>query len=49
MSEAQKLEAAKEYIDKQIATMREHGSAPKTITTSEYNSMVKQVAKAIAK
>jgi hypothetical protein len=49
MSEAQKLEAAKQYIDKQIATMREHGSAPKKITTSEYDSMVKQVAKAITK
>lgn len=47
MSEAQKLEAAKQYIDKQIATMRSHGSAPATITTTEYNAMVKQVAKAI--
>jgi hypothetical protein len=47
MSEAQKLEAAKQYIDKQIATMRTHGAAPKTITSSEYDSMVKQVAKAI--
>ena len=49
MSEAQKLEAAKQYIDKQIATMREHGSAPKTITSSQYDLMVKQVAKAISR
>jgi len=47
MSEAQKLEAAKEYIDKQLATMRAHGCAPKTIKSSEYDTMVKQVAKAI--
>jgi hypothetical protein len=47
MSEAQKLEAAKQYIDKQIASMRAHGAAPKTITSSQYDSMVKQVAKAI--
>jgi len=47
MSEAQKLEAAKQYIDKQIATMRAHGSAPDKISNSEYDSMVKQVAKSI--
>ena len=47
MSEQQKLAVAKEYIDKQIATMKEHGCAPKFLSNTQYQSMVKEAAKAI--
>lgn len=47
MSNQEKLQVAKEYIDKQIATMQSHGCAPKNLSQSEYQSMIKQAAKAI--
>lgn len=49
MSKAQKLEVAKEYIDKQLATMKAHGSAPSKLSDGEYQSMIKQAAKAITR
>jgi hypothetical protein len=47
MSTQEKFEVAKQYIDKQIATMREHGCAPTSLTEREYQAMVKQTAKTI--
>ncbi len=47
MSNQEKMQVAKEYIDKQIETMREHGCAPKSLSNTEYQSMIKQAAKSI--
>lgn len=49
MSEKQKLEVAKKYIDKQIQIMKDNGCAPKTISSTQYQAMVAQVAKTILK
>ena len=49
MSEQEKIKVAKEYIDKQLQTMKNHGCAPKTLTDSQYQAMVSQVAKTILK
>jgi len=49
MSEKEKIQVAKEYIDKQLQTMKSHGCEPKTLTTTQYQAMVKQVAKTILK
>ncbi len=49
MSEVEKMEAAKKYIDTQLATMEQHGCAPKKLSSSQYDSMVKQAAKAIVR
>lgn len=49
MSENEKFQVAKQYIDKQLATMKEYGCAPKELSPSEYKSMVQQAAKAIAR
>jgi hypothetical protein len=47
MSDQEKMQVAKEYIDKQIATMKTHGCAPTTLSKQEYQSMIEQAAKAI--
>jgi hypothetical protein len=47
MSEQEKMQVAKEYIDKQIATMKTHGCAPSNLSDREYQSMIKQAAKSI--
>jgi DNA-binding TFAR19-related protein (PDSD5 family) len=46
MSNEQKYEIAKEYVDKQLATMKEFGSAPKQISDAEYKALVEEVAEA---
>lgn len=47
MSNKEKFEAAKKYIDKQLETMKQHGCEPKTLSSSQYKEMVKEAAKAI--
>jgi len=47
MSNQEKIQVAKEYIDKQIATMKTHGCAPTSLSDREYQAMIKQAAKSI--
>lgn len=47
MSEEKKLEIAKQYVDKQLDTMRQYGSAPKEISEQEYNNLIQDVAEKI--
>lgn len=46
MSEEQKYEAAKEYVNKQMDNMRAFNAAPK-ISESEYNALVSDIAELI--
>ncbi|HSY36810.1 MAG TPA: hypothetical protein VK814_13730 [Acidobacteriaceae bacterium] len=46
MSEEQKYEAAKEYVDKQLNNMREHNAAPE-VSEDEYNALVSDIAELI--
>lgn len=48
MSDDQKKLVAKEYVDKQLETMRRYGSMPKDFSEVEYQSLVEEVAEAIA-
>jgi hypothetical protein len=41
------LRAAKQYVDKQIETMKRYGSAPDDFSEEEYNSLVEEIAEAI--
>jgi hypothetical protein len=43
----QSLEAAKEYVDKQIETMKRYGSDPDDFSEEEYNSLVEEIAETI--
>ena len=36
--------AARQYVDKQLETMKKYGSAPKDISEHEYRSLVREVA-----
>lgn len=47
MSEERKLEVAKEYVDKQLQTMRQYGSAPKDMSEQEYRAIVLQIAETV--
>jgi hypothetical protein len=47
MSDERKIEIAKEYVDRQLQTMREHGSAPKEMSKQEYDALVSQVAEIV--
>ena len=49
VSHQEKIKLAKEYIDKQIATMKTHGCAPQKLPRGEYQAMINQAAKAILK
>ncbi|MCU1313956.1 MAG: hypothetical protein JWM54_1713 [Acidobacteriaceae bacterium] len=49
MSEKEKIQVAKEYIDKQLQTMKTHGCAPKSLSPGQYKSMITEVAKTILK
>jgi hypothetical protein len=39
------VKAAKEYVARQIATMKAHGKAPK-LSTDDFNEIVRKVAEA---
>ena len=47
MNEDQKILAAKEYVDKQLETMRRYGSVPDNFSDEEYQGLVEDVAEAI--
>jgi hypothetical protein len=44
MSNEQTLEVAKQYVDKQLETMKKYGSAPRDISEQEYRALVDDVA-----
>ncbi len=44
MSDDKKLEIAKQYVDKQLETMKQYGSAPKNMSDGEYKALVQEVA-----
>lgn len=46
-STPQSLEAAKQYVDKQIETMKRYGSAPDDFSEEEYNSLIEEIAETI--
>jgi hypothetical protein len=41
------LEAAKQYVDKQIETMKRFGSLQDDLSEAEYKSLVEDIAEAI--
>jgi hypothetical protein len=47
MSNEQKIEVAKEYVDKQLETMKKYGSAPDKLSDQEYKSLIEEVAENI--
>lgn len=47
MSEKEKLQLAKQYVDKQLETMKKYGSAPKQLSRTAYDAMVKKVASTV--
>jgi hypothetical protein len=44
MSNEEKLEVAKQYVDKQLETMKKYGSAPNDLSDQERRGMVEEVA-----
>jgi len=44
MSDDQKFEIAKEYVDRQLETMRQFGSAPQEMSKEEYKALIEEVA-----
>ncbi|MGB8988309.1 MAG: hypothetical protein WCC37_17040 [Candidatus Sulfotelmatobacter sp.] len=45
MSNEQRYEVAKEYVDKQLETMKQFGSAPsKKLSQEEYKALIEEVA-----
>lgn len=47
MSESQKLAVAKEYVNTQLATMREGGMLTEDISEDEYRGLVEEITRAI--
>jgi hypothetical protein len=47
MSNEQEIEVAKQYVDKQLETMKKYGSAPQEMSEQEYKSLIEQVAENI--
>lgn len=44
MSNEQRFEIAKEYVDKQLETMKQFGSAPQKMSNEEYKALIDEVA-----
>jgi hypothetical protein len=44
--EKTRLEEAREYVERQLAIMKEYGSAPKKLSASAYKELIRQVADA---
>ncbi len=44
MSDEKRIEIAKQYVDKQLETMRQGGAAPRDMSAEEYKSLVDEVA-----
>jgi hypothetical protein len=47
MSNEQRYEVAKEYVDKQLKTMQEFGSAPREMSQEEYKALIDDVAETV--
>jgi hypothetical protein len=47
MSEERKFEIAKQYVDKQLDTMKQYGSAPKEMSDQEYQSLIHDIAEKV--
>ncbi len=47
MSNEQKIEVAKQYVDKQLATMEKYGSAPKDLSDQERRALVEEIVSLI--
>ncbi len=47
MSDDQKTQIAKEYVDRQLRTMKEHGSVKRELSKQEYDSLVKKAAEIV--
>ncbi len=47
MSEERKIEIAKQYVDKQLETMKRYGSEPKALSEQEYQAIVLQIAETV--
>ena len=39
-----KTEVAKQYVDKQLETMKKFGSAPKNLSKEQYNALISRIA-----
>jgi hypothetical protein len=48
MSNEQRFEIAKEYVDKQLETMKQFGSAPQEMSKEEYKSLIEEVADTVS-
>ena len=44
MSEDRKKEIAKQYVDRQLQTMKQYGSAPSELSKRDYETLIKKVA-----
>jgi bisphosphoglycerate-dependent phosphoglycerate mutase len=47
MSEEQKREIAKQYVDRQLETMKEYDSAPPDLSEEEYQSLISETAELV--
>jgi hypothetical protein len=47
MSDLERYEIAKAYVDKQLKTMKENGLKVKRVSELEYETMVRQVARSV--
>ena len=47
MSDDQKTKIAKEYVDRQIETMKRYGSVTRELSKKEYEMMVKKAAEMV--
>jgi hypothetical protein len=47
LMDARRMEIAKQYVDKQLQTMKQCGSAPKDMSEQEYKALVKKIAEGL--
>jgi hypothetical protein len=47
MSNEQRYQIAKEYVDKQLEAMKQFGSAPREMSKEEYQSLIEEVAETV--
>ena len=47
MSNEKRYEIAKEYVDKQLETMKQFGSAPREMSNEEYKALIDDVAETV--
>lgn len=47
MSNEDKFQIAKQYVDKQLETMKQYGAAPDDLSQQEYKALIEDVAENI--